>query len=108
MNNIKLATLLLITPLAFADDWTGPDKTQHAFVGAAIGSAATVFFNDPLVGCLAATTVGAAKEIYDYKHPQNHTASFKDFAVTTLAGCLAAKGTGLFVAPNKVMFTFIF
>ena len=103
-----MIALLLLAQSVYADNWTGQDKTQHALVGAAIGSSATVFFDDPLAGCFAATTVGAAKEIYDYKHPQNHTASFKDFAVTSMFGCLAAKGTGLLVTPNKIMFTFNF
>lgn len=98
---ISVAVLgFLSTGSAYADSWTGKDKSQHAAVGAIIGSAVTLYTEDAFKGCAAASAVGLAKEVYDSQHRQSHTPSFKDFAVTAIAGCLAAKGTSLLIVPK--------
>ena len=88
----------LITNLAYADNWRGPDKVQHAAVGAVIGSAVTLYTKDAVKGCAAASAVGLTKELQDGQNRQ--TPSFKDFVVTAIAGCLAAKGTSLLIVPK--------
>lgn len=93
---------------AHADAWTGPDKTQHAAVGAIIGAAISAATKDPLKGCVAATAIGAAKEIYDYQHPLKHTASFKDFAVTAVAGCALSYTTHWVITPSEVRYSWKF
>ena len=103
-----LLVSFLLCPSSKADEWTGPDKTQHAIVGAIIGAAVTIGTEDPLQGCLVSSAVGAAKEIYDKAHPDKHTASFKDFAVTALFGCSASYFTGLIVTPNSIQYSFRF
>lgn len=95
--------LAAVTGPAGADQWTGPDKTQHAIAGAAIGSAMTLGTKSAAYGCAAAAGVGALKEVADSRSA-NHTASFKDFAVTALAGCLASGATGLVITPTAVIY----
>jgi hypothetical protein len=38
-------------------------------------------------------------------HKEAHTASFKDFAVTAIAGCAVSGITGLVIQPNRVSYT---
>ena len=95
--------LAINTGPAEADQWTGPDKTQHAIAGAAIGSAVTLVTKGAAYGCAAAAGVGALKELADSRSA-SHTTSFKDFAVTALAGCLASKAAGLIVVPGAVTY----
>lgn len=90
----------LSNSFAYADSWKGKDKDQHMIAGAVIGSAVTLYTEDAFNGCAAASAVGLAKEVYDSQHRQSHTPSFKDFAVTAIAGCLAAKGTSLLIVPK--------
>lgn len=106
-KHIFIFTLVFATFIAEADEWTGPDKTQHAQAGAVIGAAITLATKDPTTGCVASMALGAAKEIYDHNRPQ-HESSMKDFAVTAIAGCLVAQGTGFIVAPGKILFKFTF
>lgn len=87
-----------------ADDWTGKDKAGHAQAGALIGGIAAAAAQSPTVGCLMAAGAGLAKEAYDAQHPDKHTASFKDFTITSLAGCLTAKVSGLVIGPGFVIF----
>lgn len=89
---------------AAADEWTGKDKAQHAQAGALIGGIAAAAAQSPTVGCLMSAGAGLAKEAYDAMNPSKHTASFKDFAVTSLAGCLTAKVSGLVIGPGFVIF----
>jgi uncharacterized protein YfiM (DUF2279 family) len=104
---IAILTLLLATQ-AHADSWTGQDKTKHAIAGAAIGSAVTLATGNHWHGCAASTAVGLAKEVYDHQHRDRHTPSFKDFAVTAVAGCLSSKTTLVFIGHDKVVFTWRF
>jgi uncharacterized protein YfiM (DUF2279 family) len=108
MPRLVLFLICLLALPVRADSWTGPDKVQHAAVGAVIGAAIAAASKDPLVGCAAATAVGLAKEVYDHNHPQKHTASFKDFAVTAAFGCVSAYATGLVLTPYGVRYTFKF
>ena len=91
-----------------ADSWTGPDKTGHALLGAAVGAATTIATDRPWAGCAAAAAVGAAKEIYDMQHRATHDPSFKDFAVTAMAGCLSARLVGFVITPYGVQYSFRF
>lgn len=101
---ITTAILAATITTAHADEWTGPDKMKHAIAGAATGGFFTLVTKDPNVGCAAAVVVGAGKEVFDATQPAKHTASFKDFAVTAAAGCLAAHVTGLTITPRKVTY----
>jgi putative lipoprotein len=78
-----LLLLLPITCLA-QDSWTGKDKAQH-FVGSAVLSYGFSEVMSPEKAFLTAVAIGAAKEVYDYKHPTKHTASYKDF-IADVAG----------------------
>lgn len=101
---ISVAMTFLACGVAQADDWTGKDKAQHAQAGALIGGIAAAAAQSPTVGCLMSAGAGLAKEAYDAMNPSKHTASFKDFAVTSLAGCLTAKVSGLVIGPGFVIF----
>lgn len=104
MKHLVACLACLLALSAKADEWTGPDKTQHAAVGAVIGAAIAAATKDPLVGCAAAAAIGAAKEIYDHQHPQKHTASFKDFAVTAAAGCAVSFATHWVMTPKEIRY----
>lgn len=82
-----------------SDPWQGPDKTKHALVGAAIGSAGTLVFKDPDYGFLLGAGVGAVKELVDRRTP-SRTCSFQDFAVTAMGAAAGAYGTALIVLPT--------
>lgn len=101
MKTIKTLILLIASSPVLADSWQGRDKDLHALAGAGIGAAVTIALKSPVYGCAAASAVGLAKEIYDAQNRHRHTASFKDFAVTAVAGCAAAKLTGLAILPRQ-------
>lgn len=67
------------------------DKQAHIAAGVVIGLASATLANHlgmkhpATVGFIVGTTVGIAKELYDRKHPKNHTAEFND-ALATSAG----------------------
>lgn len=96
--------VMMIPGIVLADNWTGPDKVDHALGGAFIGATVTAATGQAWKGCAAATAVGLAKEIADAQNRAKHTPSFKDFAVTAAAGCLAAKGTSLLVGPGVIVY----
>jgi hypothetical protein len=99
-----IAFVLLFATQAQAESLGGRDKWQHAIVGAGTGAVFAKATDDWRYGCAAAAAVGLAKEIYDRKHRDRHTPSFKDFAVTAAAGC----GSSLVVAPNYIGFNIKF
>ena len=71
--------IVLIPALCFAQDsWYGKDKRQH-FAGSAVLSYGLTEVMSPTNSFLTTVGIGLAKEIYDYKHPNKHTASYKDF-----------------------------
>jgi uncharacterized protein YfiM (DUF2279 family) len=102
MKTMLALFFAFIATTAHADEWTGKDKTQHAIVGAVTASVVTLITEDPVYGCAAATALGFVKEAYDSRHRATHTASFKDFAVTAAAGCVAAKGVSILIGPKSV------
>lgn len=77
-----------------------PDKIIHFLVGyvlAVHGAFALMFLKVPLIGCLIGglligTIAAVAKEIYDKRHPEKHTADRAD-AFATIYGSAA----GIFV-----------
>ena len=104
MKNLITAMLLIATNAAQAESWGGRDKWQHVLVGSAIGVSVTKATDDWRYGCAAATAIGLAKEVYDRRHRDRHTPSFRDFAVTAAAGC----GSSIVVAPNYIGFSIRF
>ena len=95
-----IVLMLFSASAASAESWTGRDKDLHAIGGAAIGSLATLATGSARYGCAAAAGIGLTKEIYDNQHKATHTPSAKDFAVTAIAGCLAAAGTSWVITPS--------
>lgn len=62
------------------------DKQMHFMSGFIIAALLT-----PLVGfysVLIVAIIALAKEIYDYLHPESHTADFWDWFATTLGGLI--------------------
>lgn len=99
MKKLICATLVFMSATASAQDsWTGKDKLYHAIIGGAVGAGVTKATDDWRYGCAAATAVGIAKELYDARHRDRHTPSWRDAAVTAAAGC----GTSIIVAPNYI------
>jgi hypothetical protein len=99
-DKILIAVALLLSTSGHADSWTGRDKELHALGGAVAGSLTTLATGNANYGCAVASGLGLAKEIYDSQHKATHTVSAKDFAVTAIAGCLAAAGTGWVITPK--------
>ncbi|MEQ1665596.1 MAG: hypothetical protein ABL927_09500, partial [Bdellovibrionales bacterium] len=75
------------------------DKLLHATVGSIIGGLVTYIARENMdmsetksfwVGSLAAVLAGALKELYDSKHPDNHTADIRDFIATSIGGLIGA------------------
>lgn len=106
----RIAAAVIVALLSFAawagpctarDAWTGPDKTKHFAVGAAIGSAGVLVFENPHHAFLAGVAVGALKEAVD-RRSANHTCSLQDFAVTSLGAAAGAYGTAWIVSPGFV------
>lgn len=77
--------ILAIPAICYAQDsWHGLDKRQH-FAGSAVLSYTLSEVMTPNNAFLTTVGIGLAKEVYDYKHPAKHTASYKDF-VWDIAG----------------------
>ena len=104
MKKLITAMLLTVTNAVHAESWGGRDKLKHVLVGSAVGVSVTKATDDWRYGCAAATAIGLAKEVYDSRHRDRHTPSFKDFAVTAAAGC----GSSIVVAPNYIGFSIRF
>ena len=104
MKRCYIAAIAALPLSAYAEAWTGQDKVYHSIGGAVIGAAVTAGTGSVYAGCLAASGVGLAKEIRDARRPARNTASFRDFAVTAIAGCVAARGTSWAVGPGGVVF----
>jgi hypothetical protein len=60
------------------------DKQMHFLSGFIIAAALTPFIGAATVFIVA--IVAALKEVYDYMHPESHTADFWDWVATTLGG----------------------
>ena len=77
--------ILLIPAICIAQDsWFGKDKAQH-FLGSAVLSYGLSEVMSADKAFLTAVGIGLAKEVYDYKNPAKHTASYKDF-IADVAG----------------------
>ena len=62
------------------------DKQMHFISGFIIAAALTPFIGFHAVAIVA--IIAALKEIYDYLHPDKHTADILDWVATTLGGAL--------------------
>jgi hypothetical protein len=60
------------------------DKQMHFISGFIIATVLTPFIGFYSVAIVA--IIAALKEIYDYLHPESHTADFWDWVATTLGG----------------------
>lgn len=60
------------------DNWIAKDKAQH-FTGSAVIAYSLTEVMSPTKAFITTVGIGAAKELYDYKNPDKHTASYKDF-----------------------------
>jgi uncharacterized protein YfiM (DUF2279 family) len=101
---LSVITAIILTTNAHADSWYGEDKVGHFVMGAGVATAVTVATGNEWYGFAAGTAVGALKEVYDYKHRDKHTPSFKDFAVTAVGALVGAKFGGLMVTPNRITY----
>ena len=69
------------------------DKQSHAVIGAFLGGMA--FLIDPSLSFLSIVAIAVGKEIYDYRHPDKHTADVADALVTVGAGALGVYITSI-------------
>jgi uncharacterized protein YfiM (DUF2279 family) len=96
-------------PLAFAffiltggspsrgdDPWFGRDKALHFIVSALVqGTAYGAFHQQARYtvaiqrASLVTTAVGVGKELYDWRHPAHHDASWRDLAWDGIGGAAA-------------------
>jgi hypothetical protein len=60
------------------------DKQMHFLSGFIIAAVLTPFIG--AYSILVVAVIAALKEIYDYLHPESHTADFWDWVATTLGG----------------------
>ena len=79
--------------LTFMNYWLGKlyipcgipaDKQMHFISGLIIAAVLTPFIGWYSVVLVA--MIATAKELYDYLHPESHTADFWDWVATTLGG----------------------
>ena len=96
--NFTLAFVLLTggAPHRAGDSWHGPDKLLHFAAGAIIQTAAySVFQRDARYtvaiqrASLVTVGVSVGKELYDWRHPARHEASWRDLAWDGLGGGVA-------------------
>lgn len=66
------------------------DKQQHFAMGVVSSGIVFKFTGDTDKACIAATSVGLGKEVYDANHPKTHQVELNDF-LATAAGCLVWK-----------------
>jgi uncharacterized protein YfiM (DUF2279 family) len=95
---IAVAALALLSAAASLactakDRWTGEDKVMHVTAGGVIAVAAGSQLRDPWAGFAAGVAAGAAKELYDRRHPGAHTCSLQDFVVTAVGAAFGAYGS---------------
>jgi hypothetical protein len=60
------------------------DKFMHIVCGFIIAAVLTPFIG--FYSVVVVAIIAALKEIYDYLHPESHTADFWDWVATTLGG----------------------
>lgn len=108
MLNRLIVSLILLSGLAHADDWTGDDKNKHFAGSALMGVAASVAFKDsdhPVLYPMAAVlAVGLAKEIRDEVAPAGSGFSYKDLAADALGAALGVSvGNGIIYATRNTI-----
>ena len=82
------------------DDYSAPDKQQHAAVGFVIGAASAALVDrlwpdmhpaaKVVVATIPAALVGVAKEISDAQHQDRHSVDARDAIATAGGGALGA------------------
>ena len=81
------------------------DKQIHSAGSAVLAGAATFVTDDPWKSFGSVVALGAAKEWYDYKHPESHCASVHDFAYDVLGAAIGTyagyKLKGMYIAPKR-------
>lgn len=96
--NLTLAFLLFTggAPRRAGDAWFGRDKVLHFAASAVVQGAAYSFFRRearyPVAvqrASLVTVAVGVGKELYDWRHPTRHDASWKDLAWNGAGGAAA-------------------
>jgi len=97
------AGLVFVHDAVRADTWTGKDKQDHFAGSAILGMGASQVFDNKLQAFGAVLLVGAAKEGYDYKHPQNHTASWKDFAADAAGAVVGVYYGGCILRQRSIL-----
>jgi putative lipoprotein len=103
MRKTAIAIALAAALSAQADEWTGPDKVQHAVMGTAIGAVTTAATESKALGFGAGCLAGLAKELSDGRTGGTGF-SAKDLTVTC-AGALVGIFLGewmLSVQRNRV------
>lgn len=87
-----LLCLALLAGSAWADSWTGRDKTLHFAGSAALAAALTISSKDPPFAFWSTVAVGAAKELVDL-HRRRGDASARDL-VADVAGAYLGTQAG--------------
>jgi putative lipoprotein len=96
--NLTLVFLLFTggPPRHANDPWFGRDKFLHFAASAVVqGAAYSIFRRDARYTVAAqrasvvTVTVGVGKELYDLRHPERHTASWRDLAWDGVGGTAA-------------------
>jgi hypothetical protein len=70
------------------------DKQMHFICGFIIAAVLTPFIG--AYSILVVAIIAALKEIYDFLHPESHTADFLDWVATTLGGVVGFVVVALF------------
>lgn len=74
-----------------ADEWSGRDKASHFVATAALSAVLTASSKRPAVGFWTGVAAGAAKEVWDKRHP-DHQASGKDFVWSVAGAYVGTQG----------------
>lgn len=85
-----------------ADEWLAKDKYQHFAGSVGLGVVAGTLIEDRRVAFAAAMVPGVLKELYDAKHPDKHTASWKDLAWDAAGAYVGVQFGHLVVRKNFI------
>jgi uncharacterized protein YfiM (DUF2279 family) len=85
---VIVAGIVLSLPLSASASAIEKDKAEHFGAGMAIDTAEAVIFPKwtPFERFLGVAAIAGAKEWYDSRHSDRHSAEWKDFAATCLGG----------------------
>lgn len=96
--NLAFAFLIFTggPPRTGGDAWFARDKLLHFAVSAAVQGVAYTAFHEHARytvavqrASLVTATVGVGKELYDWRHPARHDASWRDLAWDGIGGAAA-------------------